>query len=221
VEGRELGHITGLVLNTGHEFSDSNKINDERGGEQRILANVVDRDALTATHEDIALILIQGTLGVTDARHVLDDHGMVGMLTFSIQDLVGSHHVINNSGFGDFLGAELLVGRQVLAIIVTQVVVRGDTNRLDTSIDQKVNNSRLELGLTRLEIVTTNVGALTFSEFHHTGNKGVLRRTIDESNMFLDTRKSKHRGRRNFIVGSLDSSQDVISRVIDAFNDLW
>lgn len=165
MEGRELGHIAGLVLNTGHEFSDSNKINDERSGEQRVLADVVDRDALTATHEDVTFILVQGTLGVTDARHVLDDNSVVGMLVFSIQDLVGSHHVVDNSGLGDLLGAELLVGRQVLSVIVTQVVVRGDTHRLDTSIDQKVNNGRLELGLTRLEIVTTNVGLFTFSEF--------------------------------------------------------
>jgi hypothetical protein len=38
--------------------------------------------------------------------------------------------------------------------------------------------------------------------------------------MLLNTSKSKDGRRRNFFVGSLDSSQNVISSVIDAFDDL-
>jgi len=59
VERRVLGHITSFVLDTGHELSDSDKINDERSGKQRVFANVVDGDTLATTHKDVALVLIQ------------------------------------------------------------------------------------------------------------------------------------------------------------------
>lgn len=53
----------------------------------------------------------------------LDDHDMVRMLPRLIEDSVARDHVINNVAFGDFFGAEGLWGREVHAVIVSQVVV--------------------------------------------------------------------------------------------------
>lgn len=40
----------------------------------------------------------------------LDDHDVVRVLARFIEDTIAGDHVINNIGFGDFLGAEGLWG---------------------------------------------------------------------------------------------------------------
>ena len=45
------------------------------------------------------------------------------MLSRFIEDSVARNHVINNVAFGDFFGAEGLWGREIHAVIVSQVVI--------------------------------------------------------------------------------------------------
>src|SRR5689334_14213352 len=73
------------------------------------------RDGLVAAHKNLGVVLIKGTLVVTNSGHVLDDDGMVGVLAGAVEHAVGLNHVIDNVGLGDLLGAELLLRRQVLA----------------------------------------------------------------------------------------------------------
>ena len=53
----------------------------------------------------------------------LNDNDVVGMLAFLVQDGVGGHHVVDNIALGDLLGTELLGSRQVLAVVISEMVV--------------------------------------------------------------------------------------------------
>lgn len=48
---------------------------------------------------------------------------MVGLLAFRIENAIGIHHVVHHVALGNLLGAELLRGREVLAVVVAQMVV--------------------------------------------------------------------------------------------------
>lgn len=63
----------------------------------------------------------------------LDDNDVVRVLSLLVEDGVGSNHVINNIALGDLLGAELLGSRQVLSVVVTQMVVADNGCELQSS----------------------------------------------------------------------------------------
>ena len=86
----------------------------------------------------------------------LDDDNMVWVLSRGVQDGVGGDHIIHHIGFADLVAAEGLVGAQVHAIIVAQVIVGHDGCGLDTSAHQEVHQHRLELGLPALKVITSN-----------------------------------------------------------------
>src|ERR1700730_17473773 len=110
------------------------------------------------SHENLSVVLIQSTLVVTNSWHVLDDDSVIRMLALLVENRVGFNHVIHDVGLGDLLGAELLLGAEVLSIIVAEMVIAGNGSELDTSADQEIDQSRLHLGLTRLEVIATNEG---------------------------------------------------------------
>merc|ERR550525_1692746 len=100
-------------------------------------------------------VLVHGALGVPNERQVLDYNVVVGLLgPFGEQDAVGSNHIIHDVAFGDLLGAELLRGAQVEAVVVAKVVVGSDALRLDPGPNKELNKRRLHLRLARLEVIT-------------------------------------------------------------------
>jgi len=145
VEGAKLGHVLGLVLNAGHQLGEDDKIQDQRRGKERVLAGVVHRDGVAAAHEDLRDVLVQSALRILDGWDVLDDDQVVGLLTLLVQDVVSSNHVVDDVRLGDLLGTELLGSRQVLAVVVTEMVVGRDGNGLDTGVDEEVNDDGLDL----------------------------------------------------------------------------
>jgi hypothetical protein len=145
-----------------------------------------------ATHEDLSVVLVKSTLVVTDSRHVLDDNGVVGVLTLPVKNSVCSNHVVNNVGLGNLLGAELLLRAEVLAVVVSKVVVASNGSKLDTGTDQEVNQSRLHLGLSRLEVITANESVVLLSKLDSTRDKGVLGRAVDERSILKDTGNSEN-----------------------------
>ena len=194
-----------------------NEINDQWGRKQRVLANIEDtgfvsskiidarywrhlRDSLMTSHEDICIVLIQSTLVVTNGWHVLDDNCVVRVFTLLVKHCVGLNHVIDNVGLGNLLGAELLLGAEVLSVIVAQVIVAGDGGELDTGTDQEVDQSGLHLGLAGLEVITTNESIVPLSKLNGTRNKCVLRRAVDEWDALEDASNSEDSGWSNFIV---------------------
>jgi len=127
--GMEAGEVVvalRLPLNARHHLGNDNKVNDERRRQQRVFAHVEDADGLVTAHEDLAVVFVQGTLVVAHSWHVLDDDAVVRMLACFVQDIVSSDHVVNNIALGDFLGAELLLRREILAVVVAEVVIARD-----------------------------------------------------------------------------------------------
>ncbi|KAI6768308.1 hypothetical protein HG530_006317 [Fusarium avenaceum] len=178
------------------------------------------RNGLMAAHENLGVVLVESTLVVSDSRHVLDDNAVVGVLALLVKDVVGLNHVINNVRLGDLLRAELLLGAQVLAIIVAEVIVAGNRSQLDTSVDEEVNKGRLHLGLARLEIVATNEGVVLLGKLNGSRDEGVLRRAVDERGLFKDTSNCKHGGRRNLLVSLLNGLEKVVGSIVDTLDQI-
>jgi hypothetical protein len=172
----------GLPLDTGHHLSNQDQIDDQRRSQEGVLANIEQADGLVAVEEDLGIVLIKRTLVISNSRHILDDHAMVRVFAILVQDVVRSDHVVDDVGLGDLLGTELLLRAEVHAVVVAQVVVGGNRGELDTGADHEVDKGRLHLGLTRLEVVTTDEGIVLFSELNSTRDERILRRTIDEWN---------------------------------------
>ena len=215
MEALVLRSFVRLPADTGHHLGNQHQVNDQRRRQQRVLANVEQADRLVSTHEDLRIVLIQRTLVVANGRHVLDHNAVVGVLVLLVQKLVGRNHVVHHVRLGNLLGPELLVGAQVLAVVVAQVVVAGNRGELDTRVDQEVNQSRLHLGLTGLEVITTNEGLALLRQVQSTGNEGVLRRSVDEWDIVQNRRHSKDGRRGHLLVTGLDRLEQVLGRVID------
>lgn len=126
----------------------------------------------------------------------------------------------HNTRLGNLLGSELPLRGQVLAVVVTQVVVRRDGQRLDTSIDQKLCQNRLDLGLTRLEVVTTDERVMLLSKLDTTGNESVLGRTVDERDAFKDRGDGKDGRGGNFVVRLVDRLEERLGGIVDSGDDV-
>lgn len=74
--------------------------------------------------------------------------------------------------------------------------------------------------MTRLEIVSTDEGLMLLGELDGTGDKGVLRSTVDISTTFEDGSHGKDGGGSDFVVGRLDGSEEVLGSVVDSGDDL-
>jgi hypothetical protein len=173
-----------------------------------------------AAHEDFSIVLVQGTLIVTNSRHVLDDNTVIWVLPLLVENVIGSNHVVDNVGFGNLLGAELPLGAQIHSIIVSEMVVACNRGKLDTSVDHEINESRFHLGLARLEVITTNKGTVLLCKFNGTRDESVLWRSIDEWSTFENASHCKDGGWGDFLVASLDGLDQVLGSVIDALDNI-
>jgi hypothetical protein len=173
-----------------------------------------------STHEDLRVVLVQSTLIVSNSWHVLDDNAVIWVLTLFVEDIVGSDHVIDDIRLGDLLGAELLLGRQVLAVVVAEMIIGCNGGKFNTSANEEINESRLHLGLAGFEVVASNEGLVLVGEFDATWDEGVLGRTVDERSAFENTGNSKDGGWRNFFVSALDGLDEVVRSVVDTNDEI-
>jgi hypothetical protein len=171
-------------------------------------------------HENLSIVFIQGTLVVSNSWHVLDDNSVVWVFTRCVEHRVSLDHIVNNIGLGDLLGSELLVRAEILAIVVTKMVVAGNGCELDTSTDQEVNKSRFHLGLSRLEIISTNKGVVLFSQLNGTWDKCVLWGTVDERSTLEDGSNGKDGRWCNFFVSVFNGLHEVLGSIVDALDEL-
>lgn len=144
-----------------------------------------------AVEEDLRIVLVKGALVVANSRHVLDNDAVIGVLAVLVQDVVGSDHVIDDVRLRDLLGSELLLRAEVHAVVVAKVVVACDGSELDTRIDHEIDKGRLHLGLSGLEVVTTDEGTVLLGKLDGTRNERVLRRSVDEGSVLKDRRNGK------------------------------
>lgn len=96
------------------------------------------------------------------------------------------------------------------------MVIACDRCELETGIDHEINQGRLHLGLTRLEVVSTNKRAMFLGKFDSTFDKGILRRAIDEWSFLKNTGYSKDCGWGNLVVAVFNRIQKIVSGIIDA-----
>jgi hypothetical protein len=199
------------------------------------LADVEDGQGVPTSHQQLGVILVQRPLVVSNSRSILDDDQVIrvfplllALLGRSVQQVVGGDHVIDDGRLGDLLGTELPLGREVLAIVVPEMVVRGDAQGLDTGVDEEFGDDRFELGLTgcgeqasdfsrrqfphgpplltiprsrlTLEIITSDKALMPLGQLDTSGYKRVGRRTVDVRMSVQDGRNGKDgRGRDLFV----------------------
>jgi len=142
------------------------------------------------------------------------------VFTLLHQSGVSSNDVISAGLLGGFLGLEGLFGREVLTVVVTQMVVTDDGDGLKTSTGNNVNEGSLELSLTSLEIITDDEGVISDSQFDDTINQSVLGRAVNEGDTFKSASSGVDDGGGDFGVGVFNSLQEVISSVVDTDGDL-
>jgi len=194
VELVEFGGGGGLVGDAAHELGEDDEVVDDGGGEKRVFACVVEDDGIVASHEDLGCVFVHGSLGITNVWDILDDNDVVGVLAFLVEDGVGGNHVVYDIALGDFLGSELLRSGQVLAVVVSEMVVADDGCELETSGDEEVSEDGFDLGLSSLEVITTNVYVVLHGEVDDTRDEGILRGSVDVGDAFQDTGNSEDGG---------------------------
>ena len=94
-----------------------------------------------------------------------------------------------NCYYSYFFGSEGLWCRQVLAIVVAQMIVADYGHGFDARPDQKVHQHGLQLGLTGLEVVSGNKHLLLLRQVYTTRNKCVLGRTIDVRHLQVEVKR--------------------------------
>ena len=202
------------------DLSENNEIHHQRSSQQGVLTSVMHGDGVQTAIEDFRSVLIESTLAITHKRNVLDDDQVIGLLSVGIENTVGGNHIVHNTGLGDLLRAELLRGGEILAIIITKMVVRSNGGGLDTSTHQVINKHRLDLGLTTLEVITGDESLVLLSQLENTRNKSVLRRTIDIGISFKNGSNGEDSGGSHFRMASLDSVKEVFSSIVHTRNDI-
>ena len=209
------GSVISLPADASHQFGQDDQIDDQGRCQEGILANVEQTDGLMAAHEDLGVVLIQGSLVVPHGRHVLDHHGVVRMLIVLVEQVIGRDHVVDHVGLGDLLGPELLLRTQVLPVIVAKVVVAGDRGEFDARVDQKVHQRRFHLGLPGFEVVAADEGLVFLSKVNRPRHQGVLRRPVDERRLLQDAGHREDGRRRHLLVTGLDRGQEIFRRVVE------
>ena len=202
------------------ELAEDDQVQDQRRGQQRVFARVVHGDRVLPTHEDLAGVLVHGTLAVPNVRDVLDHHGMVRVFVFLEHDPVRGHHVVDDVTLGDFFGAKLRRSTQVFPVVVPQVVVGDDADRFDPGADQEIHHDGLHLRLPTLEVVASNEDVEAFRQLDGAGHERVLRTAVDVGAVFQHGGDGKDGRRGDFRVAFLDGGQEVVGGVVDAFDDV-
>lgn len=171
-------------------------------------------------------------------RQVLDDDAVVGVLGRTslargdfllasrileerlVEQVVGLDHIIDDALLRDLLALELTLGREIATVVVAEMVIAGDAERLDAGVDEELGEDALHLGLTGFEVVAGNEGLLSLGEGDAAGNEGVLRGTVDEGDALEDRSDGEDGRRRDLVVRVLDSVQEIVGRVVDAVDQI-
>jgi hypothetical protein len=171
---------------------------------------------------------------VADGGNMLDDDNVVRVLALLVdltgflgellgrleEERVGSDHVVHDRALGDLLGAELPLRAEVLAVVVAQVVVRRDGERLDPGVDEELGEDRLDLCLTRLEVVAADERLVLLGQLDAAGDKRVLGRTVDERDALEDRGNGKDGRGGDLVVGRFHRGEKVLGGVVDARNNV-
>mmetsp|Transcript_2721 Transcript_2721/g.7422 ORF Transcript_2721/g.7422 Transcript_2721/m.7422 type:complete len:395 (+) Transcript_2721:172-1356(+) len=215
---RVFSHL--LDLYACAQFGYQHEIQNQRTCEQAVLAGVVHDNCVGSTHENLARVLVHRPLRVTDVRDVLDDDTVIRRLALLVQNLVRRNHVVNDAALGDFLGAERLRRTEVLTVVVAEVVVRHDADRLDASTDEKVDENTFHLRLPALEVVARDENAARHGEVNESRNEGVLRRSVDVRCVLKNACDGIQRRRRDLSLVAFNAREQSFLRSVQLVRHL-
>ncbi len=246
VQGREVLLLTDLaVLDAREELAQDSQIQDQGSSEEGVLkkksakendegrmqtdlALVEDVDGRAAAAEDLGVVLVDRALRVAHGGDVLDHDDVVGVLALAdgdalradsgrlVEQAVRVDHVVDDAALADLLAPELALGGQVVPVVVAEMVVGRDGERLDARVDEELGEDGLELGLPGLEVVAADERLLALREGDDTGDEGVLGGTVNEGLALEDGGDGEDAGRRHLRVGRLDRGEEVVGGVVDA-----
>lgn len=202
------------------ELCEQDEVEDERHGEERVLARVVQHEGVLAAHEDLGRVLVERALRVADVRDVLDDDCVVGALAVGVHLRVGGDCVVDDGALGDLLGAELRGRAEVLSVVVPEVVVGHDCGGSDPRADEKVDEHGLDLCLSALEVVAGDEDALSFGELDDARDERVLRRAVDVRCALEGGRDCEDCRRRDLGVVCVDGGEERVCAVVHAGRDV-
>lgn len=173
--GEHWAHWLVVDFHSSEELTEDDHIDHQRSGKERVLADIVGGDGVGTIHEDAAGVLIQGPLRVLNEWDVLDDNLVVNVVVLLwIQNCIGLDGVIKHTSLGDLLRLEALVLLQILAIVVSQVVVGDDGGESDTGADQEVGHHGLESSLAGFEVGAAEESTFLLGVLDDTWVEGVL-----------------------------------------------
>lgn len=220
VESVEIGFVIGSPLDSFQKLGEEDQVQDDWDGQEGVFADIVDAPGLFTSQEDLRNVFIDGFLGVSGAWDVFNDDFVVWMASIWVQVVVGSDDIISTGLLCGFLGLKLAFGTEVLAVVVSEMVVTDNRDWLETSASNNFDQSSLELGLTSLEVVSDNEDVVLDSQLNDTVNEGVLWASVDEADSFESSGSSVDDGWGDFWVIVLNSLQEVISGIVDTNRDL-
>ncbi len=141
---------------------------------------------MLSAHENFTDILINGFFAISWCWNVLNDHCMVWKFgrdfSFFLEEFRILQNVFNTFGFRCLLWLELLFGRKILSIVVTQMIVRDKWLWLDSCSCQEVHKCGFEFCLACLKVVS-NINS-SF-DLLHPWQKCILRWTVNKGASLL------------------------------------
>ena len=153
--GKDWTHLLAVNFHSGEQVSKNNHIVHQRYGKQRVLADIVGADSVGTIQENLRWVFIESSLWITNEWDILNDDLVVNLvLTFGVELAIALNCVVKNTCLWDLLGSKGLVFRQVLAIIVTQMVVGDNWGETEARTDNEIAHDCLKACLTTLEVVT-------------------------------------------------------------------
>lgn len=208
--------VTDLVLDSFEDLGEEDEIENDGGGEQGVLADVVADKSVLAIQEDGGDVLIHSLFGVSCEGDVLDDDLVVDFGGVGEENLVGGEDIIDAGLLGKFLGLELSLGGEVLAVVVSEVVVADDSLRLDSGGDEEFGEGSFEFGLSGLEVITDDEDFILLGELDNSWDEGILGGSVDVGASFRDGGECEDGGGGDFWVVLFDGLHEVLVGVVDS-----
>lgn len=208
--------VSDLVLDSFEDLGEKDEIENDGGGEQGVLADVVADKSVLPIQENGGDILIHSLFGVSCEGDVLDDDLVVDFRGLGEENLVGGKDVIDAGLLGKFLGLELSLGGEVLAVVVSEVVVADDGLRLDSGGDEELSEGSFEFGLSGLEVITDDEDFVLLGELDDSWDESVLGGSVDVGASFRDGGECEDGGGGDFWVVLFDGLHEVLVGVVDS-----
>jgi hypothetical protein len=131
------------------------------------LTLIEDVDSLPTATEDLQIVFLDGSLRVSDSRNILDHNDVIRVLSLAnadsfrtnfgglVWELIGINHVVNDAILADPFALELWLCGEVVAIVISKMIIQSDRQQLDPCTDEELGQDGLQLCLAGFEVVSS------------------------------------------------------------------